>query len=63
MKSTFPRYFLRAEMRGEYFVVFFTILLSQPKSLQKSISTRMRVRCVLLNEVGSGEGEPGISLT
>jgi hypothetical protein len=55
---TFSRSFLKAATRG-VFSVFFAILSSQPKSLHKPISTRLRVHFVLLNEVGSGEKESG----
>jgi hypothetical protein len=37
--STLPQYFLRAAMRGEYFSVFSSYLMSQPKSLHNPIST------------------------
>ena len=47
---------------GEYFSVFLSNLMSQPRSLQKPISTRMRVHCILLTEVGSGEGVFGTPL-
>jgi hypothetical protein len=43
-------------MRGEYFSVVFSILMSHPESLQKPISARMRVQCFLSNEVGSRDG-------
>jgi hypothetical protein len=42
---------------GGYFSVFFSILLSQPRSLHMPISTMLRVQCFLSKEVGSGEGE------
>jgi len=51
-----PKCLLRATVRGEYFWVFFSILMSQPRSLQKPISTMMRVHCFLSKELGSGEG-------
>ena len=54
--STLPQYFLRAAMRGEYFSVFSSNLMSQPRSLHNPISMMMRVHCILLKEVGSGEG-------
>ena len=62
MSSTRPQYLMRAAMRGEYFSVFLSNLTSQPRSLQKPISTRMRVHCILLKEVGSGEGVFGTPL-
>jgi hypothetical protein len=48
-------------MRG-VFLGFFASLMSQPKSLQKAISARMRVHCALLNRVCYGEGESGTHL-
>ncbi len=57
----FP-YLLRAANRGEYFSVFFSSFVSQPMSLQKPISTMMRVHCFLSKEVGSGEVASGIPL-
>ena len=57
--STLPQYFLRPAMRGGYLSVFFASSTSQPKSLQKPISTRMPVDCFLLKEVELGEGEFG----
>ncbi len=54
--------FLEGRDEGEYFSVFFTILISQPNSLQKPISTRINVHCVLLNEVLSRKGESGTPL-
>jgi hypothetical protein len=53
------RYFLRDAIRGEYFSFSPSILMSQPKSMHKPISTMMRVHCFLSNEVGSSEGEFG----
>ena len=50
------QYLLRASMRGEYFSVFLWNLTSQPRSLQKLISTMTRVHYFLSKEVGSGEG-------
>ena len=47
---------------GGVFLGFFSILISQAKSLHKPISTRMRVQCFLSNEVRSGEGESGTPL-
>ncbi len=41
---------------GEYFSVFFSILLSQPSSLQKPISTMTRVHCFPSKEIGSEGG-------
>ncbi len=43
--STLAQYLLTAATRGEYFSVFLSNLMSQPRSLQKPISTRMRVHC------------------
>ena len=60
--STRPQYFVRAAMREEYFSVFLLCLMSQPRSLHKQISTRMRVHCFLLKEVGSGEEVSGTPL-
>ena len=40
---TLPQYFLRAVIRGEYFLVFSASFLSQPRSLQKPISTMIIV--------------------
>ena len=60
--STRPQYFLRTAIRGEHFSVFSSSLMSQPRSLQKPISTRMRVHYILLKEVGSGEGVFGTPL-
>ena len=60
--STRPQYLLRAAIRGEYFSVFSSNLMSQPRFMQKPISTRMRVHCILLKEVGSGEGGFGTPL-
>ncbi len=54
--STLPQYFLRVAMRGEYFSVFSSSLMSQPRSLQNPISMMMIVHYFLLKEVGSGEG-------
>ena len=59
---TLPQYFLRAAMRRDYFSVFSSHLTSQPRSLQKPISTMMRVHCILLKEAGSGEGVFGTPL-
>jgi hypothetical protein len=53
------QYFLRATKRGEYSSFFF---MSKPKSMQKPISTRMRVQYLLLGEVDSGVGESGTPL-
>ena len=47
---------------GGYFSVFLSNLMSQPRSVQKLISTRMRVHCFLLKEVGSGKGVSGTPL-
>ncbi len=58
MSSTLPQYLRRAAIRGEYFVIFSSNLSSQPRSLQKPISTMMRVH-YLSKEVGSGEGVSG----
>jgi hypothetical protein len=62
MNSTRPQYLLRAVKRGEYFSVFFSNLMPQPRSLQKPISTMMRVHGNLSKEVGSGEGASGTTL-
>jgi hypothetical protein len=62
INSTLPQYLLRAAMRGEYFSVFLSNLMSQPRSLQNPISTMMRVHCLLSKEVGSGEGVFGTPL-
>ena len=62
MNSTRPQYLLRTAMRGEYFSVFFSILMSQPRSLQKAVSTMMRVNCFVTKEVRSGEGAFGVPL-
>ena len=62
MNSTRSQYFLRDAMRGEYFSVFLSILMSRPRSLQKPISTMTRVHSFLSKEVGSGEGVSGIPL-
>ncbi len=40
---TRPQYFLRAEMRREYFCVFNASLVSHPRSLHNPISTIMMV--------------------
>ena len=53
---------LEACDEGGVFSIFFSILASQPKSLQKPISTRIRVHRVLLNEVYFGEGASGTPL-
>ena len=58
----FTSFFFRAAMRGEYFSVFLSNLMSQPSSMQKPISTRMRVHCFLLQEIGSEEGVSGTPL-
>ncbi len=47
---------------GEYFSVFFSILMSQLRSLKKPISKLKRVNCFLSKEVGSGEGASWIPL-
>ncbi len=60
--SILPQYFLRAAIRGEYFSVFSSNLMSQTRSLQKPISTRMKLHCIVLKEVGSGEGMFGTPL-
>ncbi len=60
--STLPQYLLRAAMRGEYFWVFSSNLMSQPRSLHNPISMMMRVYCFLLKEVGSREGVSGTPL-
>ena len=60
--STLPQYFLRAAIRGKYFSIFLSNLTSQPRSVQKPISTMMRVHYFLLKEVGSGEGVFGTPL-
>jgi len=39
---------------GVYFLVLASSLESQPRSLQKPISTTMRVQSLVLKEVGSG---------
>ena len=39
---------------GEYFSVFLSNLMPQPRSLQKTISMMMRVYCFLSKVVGSG---------
>ena len=62
MSSTRSQYFLRAAIGGGYFSVFLSILISQPRSLQKPISTMMRAHCFLSNEVGSGAGVSGTPL-
>ena len=62
MNFTRPEYILRAAKRGEYFSVFFSSLMSQPRFLQKPISTMMRVHCFLSKEAGSGEGASGTPL-
>jgi hypothetical protein len=56
MNSTLPQYFLRAAMRGEYFSVFLSILVSQPRSLQKPISMMMRVHCYFFKRGRVGRG-------
>ncbi len=62
INSTRPQYFVRAAMREEYFSVFSTLLLSQSRSMQNLVSTRMRVHRLLLYEGMSREGESGSSL-
>jgi hypothetical protein len=62
MNSTRPQCLLRAATRGEYFSVFFSILMSQPRFLNKPISTMTRVHYYLSTEVGSGEEASGTSL-
>jgi hypothetical protein len=62
MNSTRPQCLLRAAMRREYFSVFLSNLMSQPRSLQKLISTMMRVYYLMSKEVGSGEGASGTPL-
>ncbi len=47
---------------GGVFSVFLSNLTSQPRSLQKPISTMMRVHCFLSKEVGLGEGVFGTPL-
>ena len=44
INSTCLQYLMRAAKRGEYFSVFFSNLMSQPKSLQKPVSTMTRVQ-------------------
>jgi len=56
MNSTRPQYLLRAAMRGEYFSVFLSNLMSQPRSLQKPISTRIRVHCFFVEGGRVGRG-------
>ena len=58
--STRPHYFLRAAKRGRYFSFFFSNIMSQPRSMQKPISTMMRVDFIVSMEIGSGEGVLGI---
>ena len=60
--STLPQYFLRVVIRGEYLLVFFASLMSQPMSLHKSISMMIMVQFSLLKEFGFGEGESGTPL-
>ena len=43
INSTRPHYILRAAKRGRYFSFFFSNFMSQPRYLQKPISTMMRV--------------------
>jgi len=54
---TRPQCLLRAVMKGKYFLVLASSLVSHPKSLQKPISIMMRVHAFLLKEVWSGFGE------
>jgi hypothetical protein len=60
--STRPQFLLRAAMREEYFLVLASILVLQPKSLKKPISTTMRVHKLLLLDDGYGCGESGTPL-
>ena len=62
MNSSLPQYVLRAAMRGGFLLVFLSILMSQPRSLHKPISTMMRVHYLLSKEVGSGKGVFGTPL-
>ena len=50
--STRPWCLLRAAMRGEYFLVLASILVLQPISLQKPVSTMMRVHDFVLKDDG-----------
>jgi hypothetical protein len=60
--STHSQCLLRAAMRGDYFLVLASIWFLQPRSLQKPISTIMRVQYFLLKDDGSGCGESGTHL-
>ena len=62
MDSTRPHYLPRAAKRREYFSVFFSNLMSQPRSMHKPISTMMRVHCFLSTKVVSGEASSGTPL-
>jgi hypothetical protein len=53
---------LEGRDEGGVFIVFFSILAKQPKSLQKPISRMMRVHVFLSKEVGLGEGVSGTPL-
>ena len=56
INSTLPQYSLRAAIRGEYFSVFLSNLVSQPRSLQMPILSRMRMHCFFVEGGRVGRG-------